>query len=180
MMTYLREKMFRTLWNGVYIALFRFSPRIFHGWRSTLLRAFGAKIGKGCHIYPKVIIHAPWNLSCEDNVGIADKAVIYNQAPVRVGERSVISQGAHICTGTHDYNDEKFRLVAKPINIGRNSWVCAEVFVMPGVNIGDGAVVGARSVVTKDVLPWTVCAGNPCRIIKERTKPLSSGKSATK
>jgi len=133
-----------------------------------VLRCFGAKLGRGCHIYPQVIIWAPWNLHCQNYVGIADRAILYNQALVSLGENVVISQGAHVCTGTHDYEDEYFSLITKPIFIGPNVWIGAEAFILPGITVGEGAVVGARSVVTKDIPSWTVCAGHPCKIIKNR------------
>jgi putative colanic acid biosynthesis acetyltransferase WcaF len=92
-------------------------------------------------------------------------------APVVLGERAVVSQGVHLCTGSHDYESENFQLFARPIEIGADAWICAEAFLGPGVTIGDGAVIGARSVVTRDQPSWTVCAGNPCRPIKPRTPP---------
>jgi putative colanic acid biosynthesis acetyltransferase WcaF len=129
---------------------------------------FGAKLGRNCHIYSGAVIWAPWNLEAGDEVGIADGAIIYNQAPIRLGRRVVISQGAHLCTGTHDYEHPGFPLIAKPIVVHEQAWIAAEVFVHPGVIVGEGAVVGARSVVTKDVPPWMVCTGNPSQPIKPR------------
>lgn len=128
----------------------------------------GAEIGTGCHIYPGVVIWAPWNLICEDEVGVASGAILYNQAPITLGRRCVISQGAHLCSGSHDYTSEGFELFAKPIQVGALAWVAAEAFIHPGVCIGEGAVIGARSVVTKDMPEWTVCAGHPCVPIKPR------------
>ncbi len=135
-----------------------------------LLRLFGAKIGKGVHIYPKVEIWAPWNIVCEDEAGIADGVKLYSQAPIHIGYRAVISQGAHLCAGTHDYDAPGFPLIARPIDVGAFCWLAAECFVMPGIVIGEGSVVGARSVVVKDTPPWMVCAGHPCRPISQRKK----------
>ena len=164
----LRNRLSRIVWNFVQVTLFRCSPRPFHCWRSFLLRLFGAKIGYGAHIYPKVNIWAPWNLEIGDQAGVADKAILYSQGRISIGNRAVISQGAHLCAGTHDYENEDFPLVTKPIIICSHAWVAAEVFVHPGVEIGDGAVIGARSVVVKSIPPWTVCAGNPCSVLKNR------------
>lgn len=163
-----RNRFARALWNGVSFFLFRLSPRPFHAWRSTLLRCFGAQVGRNCHIYPAAKIWAPWNLLCGNEAGIADGAILYNQAKIQLGDRVVISQGAHLCTGTHRYTSPNFELVAQPIVVGANAWLCAEAFVHPGVKIGDGAVIGARAVVTKDMPAWTVCAGHPCIPIKPR------------
>src|SRR4051812_33859179 len=99
----LGNRLARVGWGIVYATLFQWSPRPLHAWRALLLRLFGAKLGDGCHIYPKAVIWAPWNLECADQVGIADGAIIYNQARIRLGKRVVISQGAHLCSGTHDY-----------------------------------------------------------------------------
>lgn len=165
----LSNRLGRAAWSVVYLTLFRPSPRPLHGWRRWLLRLFGARIGRGCHIYPGARIWAPWNLVCLEEVGVADGAILYNQGQITLGRRSVVSQGAHLCTGTHDYNDPGFPLITAPIVVGDHAWVAAEAFIHPGVTLGEGAVVGARSVVVKDLPAWTVCAGNPCKSIKPRT-----------
>lgn len=165
----LKNRLARLVWNFASVLLVRWTPRPLHAWRSMVLRAFGARIGKGCHIYPKAVIWAPWNLEIGDETGVADGAILYSQALIRLGRRVVISQGAHLCTGTHDYEDPGFPLYAKPITVGDHAWVAAESFVHPGITIGEGAVIGARSVVTKDAPPWMVSAGHPCHPIKPRT-----------
>jgi len=144
------------------------SPTPFHAWRSFLLYLFGAKVGKGVHIYPKVKIWAPWNLVLEDQCGVANGAILYCQGKITIGRRAVVSQGAHLVAGTHDYTHPGFPLVTKPIFIGAYSWVAAEAFIHPGVIVGEGCVIGARSVVTKNMPPWMVCTGHPCSPIKER------------
>ena len=158
----------RFTWNLIQVTLFRWSPRSFHGWRRWLLRMFGAKVGSRAHIYPGLKIWAPWNLEIGDEAGVGDGVILYSQGRISIGNRSVISQGAHLCSGTHNFEKEGFPIVTKPINICSYAWVAAEVFVCPGVEIGEGAVVGARSVVIKSVLAWTVSAGNPCKTIKPR------------
>jgi putative colanic acid biosynthesis acetyltransferase WcaF len=164
----LQNRIARVAWNIIYQVLFRFSPRPFHKWRAMILRIFGAKVGKGVHVYPGVKIWAPWNLELGDECGVADGAVLYSQGKISIGYRAIISQGAHICTGTHDYTKKGHPLITSPIYIGTQSWIAAEAFVHPGVTIGDGAVIGARSVVIKDMPAWMVCAGHPCTPIKER------------
>jgi putative colanic acid biosynthesis acetyltransferase WcaF len=104
----------------------------------------------------------------DDYAGIADDVNCYSMAVISLGKNVVVSQGTYLCTGTHDYEDLNFQLYAKPINIDDRAWLCAESFIHPGVTIGEGAVIGARSVVTKDMPKWTVCAGNPCKPIKPR------------
>lgn len=170
----LTHRVRRQIWNIICLLLFKPSPRPLHAWRAVLLRIFGAKIGKGVHIYPGAKIWAPWNLVVDDYVGIADGVTIYNMDIIRIGAYSVISQGAHLCGGSHDYNSSNFQLYAKPITLGEHVWICAEAFVSLGVNIPDGVVVGARSLVTKSILkPWTVCAGHPAKQIGQRTRSES-------
>jgi len=165
----LQNRLARLVWAIVYTLLFRTSPRPLHVWRSFLLRCFGAKIGKGCHVYPKARIWAPWNLVMADYAGMADDVNCYSIAVISLGKKVVVSQGTYLCTGTHDYESPNFQLYAKPISIGDSAWLCAESFINPGITIGEGAVIGARSVVTRDIPPWVVCAGTPCKPIKPRT-----------
>ena len=152
--------------------LFRYSPKPFHSWRSFLLRCFGAKVGRGVHVYPKVAIWAPWNLELADECGVANGATLYSQGTINIGKRVVISQGAHLCAGTHDYNQPGFPLITKPIQIGDFAWIAAESFIHPGITVGDGCVIGARSVVTMDMPAWMICAGHPCKPIKERKEMI--------
>jgi putative colanic acid biosynthesis acetyltransferase WcaF len=163
-----RNRAARLLWNIVFSLLFRFSPRPFHSWRALLLKIFGAKLGRGVHVYPNVKIWAPWNLELGDESGIANGAIIYSQGKITIGKRCVISQGAHLVSGTHDYNQTGFPLITIPIRIGDYAWIAAEAFIHPGITIGNGCVIGARSVVTKDMPEWTVCTGHPCIPLKKR------------
>lgn len=164
----LSNRLKRVLWNGFYLFFFKFSPRPLHGYRAFILRLFGARVGKGVHVYPGVKIWAPWNLVLEDECGIASGVELYSQGVITVGKRAVISQGSYICTGTHDYTKKGFPLYTEPVFIESEAWLAAGVFVHPGVKINEGCVVGARSVVTKDMPDWMVCAGNPCKPLKER------------
>ncbi|RLJ73927.1 WcaF family extracellular polysaccharide biosynthesis acetyltransferase [Pedobacter alluvionis] len=164
----MKNRLARLVWGIVALFLFKLSPKPFHQWRVFLLKCFGAKIGKGVHVYPGVIIWAPWNIELGDECGIASGVNLYSQGKITIGKRAVISQGAHLCAGTHDYTLPGFPLIAMPIVIGDQVWVAAEVFVHPGITISEGAVIGARSVVTKNMPAWTVCSGHPCKPIKER------------
>lgn len=164
----LRNRMMRVAWEVVAILFFNPSPRPLHRWRGFLLRVFGAKVGKGVHVYPGVKIWAPWNLTLADECGIAKGATLYSQGEIKIGKRAVVSQGAHLVTGTHDYSRSGFPLKTLPIHIGDHVWIAADAFVHPGVTIGNGCVIGARSVVTKNMPEWTICAGHPCLPIKAR------------
>jgi putative colanic acid biosynthesis acetyltransferase WcaF len=164
------NRLTRLVWAIVYAVLFRPSPRPLHAWRSFLLRCFGAKIGKDCHIYPGARIWAPWNLVCGDVTALADEAVIYNPVRIVLGSHSTISQQAYLCGATHDYNDPTFPLIAAPIDIGPYAWICARATVQAGVRVAEGAVLGLGSVATRNLEPWSVNVGIPARKIKDRTQ----------
>ena len=123
-------------------------------------------------IYPTTRIIYPWKLTCAARVLIGPHVNIYNLASVTLGYGTQLSQSVHLCAGTHDYLNWSMPLVARPIHIGDNAWLGAEVFVGPGVTIGELAVIGARSVVVKDQPARMVCAGHPCRPLKPRPDPL--------
>jgi putative colanic acid biosynthesis acetyltransferase WcaF len=164
----LKNKIYRVIWNTVYFFLFKYSPKPFHAWRSFLLKVFGASIGKNVHIYPKVKIWAPWNLEIHDQVGVANGVDLYSQGKIILEYRAIISQRSYLCTGTHDFNKKGHPLYTKPIKISKNAWVAAEAFIGPGVTVGEGAVIGARATVFKNIEPWTVVGGNPAKFIKKR------------
>jgi putative colanic acid biosynthesis acetyltransferase WcaF len=164
----LASRLKRTVWNIVWLLLYRTSPRAMHSWRSMLLRLFGATMGPNCHFYPGSKIWAPWNLICADQVTAGDGAEIYNPAPVIFGSHAIVSQGAYICGATHDFNDPDFPLLAYSMTIGAYAWVCARASVAPGVNLGEGSVLGLASVATRDLDPWGVYAGAPAVKVKDR------------
>lgn len=167
------NRMGRMLWGIVWITLFRFTPRPLHAWRSFLLKAFGAKIGRQVHIYAGVKIWAPWNLVIGDHVGIGDGATLYSMDVITIQDNAVISQGAHLCAGSHDIDSDNFQLIAAPITIKPYCWVCAEAFVGPGVILEEGCVVGARGVVMRSITqPWTVWSGNPVSYRKKRKSSI--------
>jgi putative colanic acid biosynthesis acetyltransferase WcaF len=165
-----RDRLRRLNWNICRAVLYRTSPRPLHSWRSFLLRLFGAKMGRNCHFYPRSKVWAPWNLVCADQVTAADGAEIYNPAPVTLGSHAILSQDAYVCGATHDYDDPAFPLIAYAMNLGAYAWVCARASVAPGVNMGEGAVLGLGSVATRDLEAWTVYAGAPAVKVKERRR----------
>ena len=169
----LESKILRFFWLFVYIVVFRPSPRFCHAWRRFILRLFGATITGPARIYPKAKIWIPSNLLIHGRSSIADDVYIYNIATVTLGNNVVVSQGSVLCTGTHDYNSKNFSLLAYPIAVEDEAWIAFNCFVHPGVVVGQGAVVGACSVVVKSLPPWSVCAGNPAIRIKNRHPIIS-------
>lgn len=132
------------------------------------MRCFGAKLGPNCHIYPKAVIWAPWNLECGDYATIADEAIIYNPSIVRMASHSTISQQAYLCGASHDYSDSAFPMISEPIILEAYSWVCARANVQMGIIIGEGAILGLGALATHDLEPWTIYGGVPAKKIKGR------------
>lgn len=161
-------KVKRAVWQILIQPFFLWLPRPANTLRISLLRMMGAKIGHTCLIEPKVNVLMPWNLELGDYVVLGREVEIYNYALVKINDMTVISQRCYLCTGTHDYTHPYMPLIWKPITVGSECWVAAEAFLAPGVEIGNGVVIGARSVVTKNMPEWMVCAGNPCKPIKAR------------
>ena len=159
----------RAAWNVAWSLLFRPSPQILFRWRVFLLRGFGARIGHRVNIHRTVRIWAPWNLVIDDECGVGDDVRLYNMAPVTLGKRCVISQGAHLCAGSHDIDSHNFQLITSPIVLGSRVWICADAFIGLGVCVAEGCVVGARAVVTRSITePWTVWVGNPAKVLRKR------------
>lgn len=165
----------RVSW-GIGKRVFRLIPRPFYAPRRFLLRLFGAKIGRKVNVANTAQVYFPWNVEIGDWSAIGERTMIYSLGKVWIGEKTTLSQGAHLCAGTHDYRQASMPLQTPPIRVGNQVWVCADSFVGPNVTIGDGAVIGARSVVCRDVESWMVVAGNPARPIKKREidEPASS------
>lgn len=157
----------RALWYLVQFPFWVRIPRVLNPVRIALLRLFGAQIGRNC-LVGSARVWIPWNLRMGEFSVIGDSVEIYNLAPVHIGANCVVSQRTYLCTATHDYQKPHFPIYSRPINIDSSAWIAASAFLAPGISVGEGAVVGACSVVTTNVPPWTVCAGNPCRVIKER------------
>lgn len=166
----LSNRLARGLWGVVWLTLFRPSPRPLHAWRVALLKLFGARIGTHFHIHASARVWAPWQFEAGDHVGVGEGVNIYNMARLAIGHNAVISQGAHLCGGTHDYNAANFQLRAAPIHIGERAWVCTEAFIGPGVMVPPGCVVGARAVMMRTPVDgaWGVYAGNPAARVKSR------------
>lgn len=167
-----KEHILRQIWNIVCPLFFRYSPRLLYSWRNLVLSIMGAKIGKNVQIYPSAIITYPWLLEIGDGSVIAWNVRIYNLGVIKIGQNTIISQHAHLCGGTHDTSKPGFILQRTGLMIGNNVWIASDAFIGPRVTVGDNSIVAARSVVTKDVEPFTIVGGNPASVIKRRNNIL--------
>lgn len=165
----LKNRLYRSAWKLTWLLVAQWTPPFFHRWRILVLRLFGAKVSWHASVYSSVEVWAPWNLTIEAYGTLGRNVNCYNIAPITVGERTVVSQGAHLCTGTHAYWDPAFLLTAKSINIGRRAWICADAFVGPGVTVGDGAILAARGVAFSNLKPWMIYTGNPANVLRTRS-----------
>ena len=159
------EYLIRFLWFVIEPFFFSFSPRLFYGWRNTVLRLMGAKIGKGVKIYPSAQIMYPWLLEIGDYTTISWEVKVYNLAFSKIGSNTMISQYSHLCGGTHDYKSKNFDLIRTGFTIGNHVWIAADAFIGPGVVVHDHAVVAARAVVIRNVEARSIVGGNPAKAI---------------
>lgn len=156
------------VWEYVWILLCSWTPKPANRWRVFWLKVFGAKIHGRPFVHQRARIQIPWNLTLQHKAALGDRANLYTLGAIEVGEHATVAQEAYICTGTHAFDKAAMNLITMPIKIGAYAFVGARVFVMPGISIGEYAVIGACSVVTKDMPSRMICAGQPCRPLKER------------
>ncbi|MEO3407486.1 putative colanic acid biosynthesis acetyltransferase [Mucilaginibacter sp. CAU 1740] len=168
-----KNKLKRACWNVTWLLLCRWTPKPMHRWRAFIVKAFGAKLGKRNVIYPDCIIWAPWLLETEDIVTIGPGVEIYNPGGVYLGHHSILSQNSFLCGATHDYNTADFTYIMKQIVIEPYAWICSKAIVLPGVCCMEGSVLGAASVTSRDLAPWTVYGGHPAKALKKRTNFLN-------
>ncbi len=163
-----RSGLWVQIWWVAQAILIRPSPQPLHGWRVFWLRAFGARIGRGVKFRPSARVTYPWKLSIGDNAWIGDRAELYSLDRIEIGSDVCISQDAYICTGSHDMNSADFAYDCRPVTIEPEAWIAAGAFVGPGVTVGHGAVLAARSVTMKSLDALGVYVGQPARRIGER------------
>lgn len=175
----LQSRIVRCIWSVTWLLLASWTPPMMRTWRCLLLRIFGAQVASTANVYGSARIWLPSNLVLCDLACVGPHVTVYNMARITLRERALVSQGAHLCAGTHDIDDEHFQLETRPITLGSHAWIAAEAFVGPGVSIGEGAVLGARGCAFRDLEPWTVYSGNPARMLRSRTPVRNSGKTAS-
>jgi len=164
-----KNQIARFIWSIVWVIFARPIPRsLFNSWKLFLLRLFGARVHKKSVVYSSAIIYMPWNLEMEEYACLGPEVDCYNVGLVKIGSHTTVSQKSYLCSAIHYIEKSNNPLVIQPINVADQAWIVADVFVGPGVTIGQGAFVGARASVLKNVEPWTVVGGNPAKFIKRR------------
>ena len=158
-------------WRFTWLVFCRWTPKFFNPWRVLVLKIFGANLLGTPFIHSTAKIQIPWNLTMKHRACLGECANAYSLGKIDIQEGATIAQEAYLCTGTHDFNDPSLQLITKPITIGKNSFIGARVMILPGVCIGYRVIVGAMSLVSKDVPDHQIVAGNPAKKIGER--PIS-------
>jgi len=169
-----KTKIKLAIWMLVQGAIFRFSPHKLNKFRLWLLNIFGANVQKNCFVHAKATIYMPWNLKMGNNSAIDFDTLIYSLDKVTIGDFVSISYKVNINTGSHDHSDPHFGLITKPVKIDSGTFIGTESYIAPGVTIGQMAVIGARSVVTKDMPSDMICFGHPCQPYKKREKKVEN------
>lgn len=161
--------MVRLLWDIVWAIGARWLPRSMgSGWKRMLLRVFGAKIAPTAIVYSSAKVYYPANLVMDDYACLASDVDCYNVAPIHIGKFATVSQGAFLCTASHDITSQNHELITAPITVCAQAWIGAGAFVGMGVTVAEGSVVGARAALFKSTGPWDVVGGNPAKFIKKR------------
>jgi putative colanic acid biosynthesis acetyltransferase WcaF len=156
------------LWILASLFLFRLCPFKWSGLKCAVLRTFGAKVGCGVVIKPRVTITFPWKLTVGDHVWLGEECWLLNLEHITIADNVCISQRAFLCTGNHNYKSPTFDLVVKPIRVEQGAWIGAGAFVVPDVTVGSHAVLTAGSVATADLQAFGIYQGNPAALIKQR------------
>jgi putative colanic acid biosynthesis acetyltransferase WcaF len=154
-------------WNLCWTALCRWTPKPLNRWRLVWLKLFGANIHGVPFVHQRARIQIPWNLTMHDKSCLGDGANAYSLGEIDIHPHATIAQEAYLCTGTHKFDHPARPLQTARITVGAGAFIGARAFIMPGVTVGDSAIVGACSVVTRDVAPGIAVAGNPARPIRK-------------
>lgn len=170
------EQLRRVFWS-VGQWLLRLSPRPMFAWRCSVLRAFGARIGREVRVYSSTRFYMPWNVEIGDYAAIGEDVFIYSLGKVTIGAAATVSHRTHVCAGTHDLRDPELPLLKPPVIIESRAWIGTEAFIGPGVVVGSAAIVGARAVVVRSVEPCAIVVGNPARRVGTR---VMRGQDATR
>ena len=133
-------------------------------------RLFKAKIGKDVYMYRSLELRSPQNLVIVGKNSIGKHVMLDARKGLRIEEGCVIASHVLIWTLHHDYNSDDFHVIGAPVTLGAYSWICSRSIILPGVTIGEGAVIASGAVVTKDVRDNTVVAGVPATVVRKIEK----------
>lgn len=158
------------VWEYVWYLFCIWTPKPCNKWRLFWLRAFGAKVSGSPFVHQRARIQIPWNVTLKERSCLGDRSSIYSLGRIVIDEGAIVAQEAYLCGGTHGFDEMGLPLVTGDICVGKDAFVGARAFVLPNITIGEGAIVGACSVVCSDVEPFTVNAGNPCRLLSRRRR----------
>jgi putative colanic acid biosynthesis acetyltransferase WcaF len=157
------------LWEYVWLLFCVWTPKPANLWRLFWLRLFGCKIYGKPFVHQRARIQIPWNLILHDHACLGDRSNAYSLGVIEINEHSTVGQEAYLCTGTHAFEKASMNLITAKITIGKNVFIGARAFIMPGITIADNAIVGAVSLVTQNVDANSIVGGNPAKHIKFRT-----------
>ena len=138
--------------------------------RNFMLRRMGMTFQGDARIYAGFHIRNPRGIVLGDGVSIGPKVLLDGRKGLTIKEGAVIGYGAIIWTLNHDYNDIHFCGKGAPVTIGRRAWICSNSIILPGITVGEGAVVASGAVVTHDVEPYTIVGGIPAKVIGKRAE----------
>lgn len=158
----------RFIWYLINGMFFKTSLIPFSKMKATILRLFGAKVGKGVVLKPFINVKYPWNLEIGDYSWIGENVWIDSLASIKIGRNVCISQGSYLCTGSHDWTDPFFGLIVKSIIIEDGVWVGGKSTIAPGVTLKLCSVITLGSVVTKDTEPYNIYQGVPAISVGKR------------
>lgn len=159
----------RLLWYYTSLVFFESAWLPLSSFKCALLKAFGATIGKGVVIKPRVQIKYPWLLTVGDFSWIGEGVWIDNLTTVQIGAHACLSQGAYLLTGNHNYSKPAFDLMVAPILLEEGVWIGAKAIVCPGITCFSHSVLTAGSIATRNLEAYTIYQGNPALAIKKRT-----------
>ena len=161
----LRQRLIQLLWESAWSLLCSWTPKPCNPWRLFVLSRFGATIFGCPFVHQRARIDYPWNLILHHRACLGDRAHAYCLGVVDIAAGACVAQEAYLCTGTHDFTKPHWPLQTAPISIGADAFIGARAFVLPGVSVGEKAIVGACSVVTRRVPPEMTVVGNPARLV---------------
>lgn len=162
------QRVMRALWEFCWFLFCAWTPKPLNPWRLFWLRVFDAKIHGTPFVHQRARIAVPWNLTLHDRACLGDRANAYSLGEIEIGARATVAQEAYLSAASHDFDDPNMPLVAAKITIGEDAFIGARAFVLPGITVGPRAIIGACSIVTRDVPENVVAAGNPCHVIRPR------------